>query len=353
MSTRRPAVTRADVAREAGTSVAVVSYVVNDGPRRVAPETRERVLRAIETVGYTPDPIAKALASGVSGAYALVVPDVSNAFFAELAHRLQEAVAGADKVLLLGDAAESPEREARLLRTFAARRVDGVLVVGVGPRPDLAPLLDAGVPVVVLDRADAAVPVSSVSIDNAAAARAATEHLIGHGHSRIGIVAGPAGLPTAQERARGWRAALEEAGLPARPEWMREAPFTRRGGREAAGELLAGPDAPTALFVSNEQQAVGVLAAAHALGVAVPEDLALFTIDGTDDSEFSAPGISTAVQPLDRMARSAVGLLRPGGAPEHVVHDFALRIRGSCGAHDDAAAPDPLSTPPARPPETR
>lgn len=331
MSTRKPA-TRADVARVAGTSVAVVSYVVNGGPRPVAEHTRERVLQAIDAVGYRPNFIAQALASGVSGAYGLVVPDISNAFFSTLAHRLFDAVAGSGKVLLLGDAAENKTRENRLVSMFVQRNIDGLLFIGVDNTPDLHVALDDGVPVVMLDRVDESRPLSSIAIDNFSAAREATAHLIGHGHTRIALVAGPSELSTADDRAAGWERALTDAGLPIRADWRFKAPFSRNGGLDAASSLFDLNDRPDAVFASNEQQAVGIHAAAARRGLSIPGDLAVITVDGTEDSEFTHPAISTVVQPLDEIAHKAFDLL----TSKTIAHEtcaHALRLRGSCGTH--------------------
>lgn len=336
---KRPA-TRADVAREAGTSVAVVSYVVNDGPRPVAATTRNRVLRAIDAVGYSPNPIARALASGDSGAVGLIVPDISNAFFAALAHELEDAVAALGKVLLLGDSAESTTAENKLIGQFVGHRIDGIVFIGVDNTANTRAALDAGVPVVMLDRVDTEKPCSSIAIDNVAAARAATEHLIGHGHTRIGIIAGPPKLSTADDRLSGWTQALEKAGLPINPDWQYEAPFSRRGGLDAASAIFDTGDMPDALFASNEQQAIGLTRAASARGIDVPGDVAVVTIDGTDDSEYAHPTLSTIVQPLGEIARSAIGLLtHPPGTAVHQTCSHTLRLRESCGAHPAHPAP--------------
>lgn len=212
-------VTREDVAREVDTSAAVVSYVVNGGPRPVAESTRARVLAAIDLVGYTSNSIAQALASGVSGTYGLIVPDISNPFFAALAHELADEVSAHGKVLLLGDSAESKEREQLLLRMFLRQQIDGVLFIGVDSAPEIEGAINAKVPVVMLDRADQRGEVSSVAVDNVARAEAATKHLIEHGYQKIGIIAGPSHLFTARDRRRGWEAALETAKLQVDLRW--------------------------------------------------------------------------------------------------------------------------------------
>ncbi|MFT4123271.1 MAG: LacI family DNA-binding transcriptional regulator [Microbacteriaceae bacterium] len=331
-------ITRTDVAREAGTSVAVVSYVVNDGPRPVAAATRQRVLDAIARTGYRPDSIARALAAGSTLSYGLVVPSIANPFFAELAHAVEDRLFAAGRVLLLGDSAESKQRETELIASLHEHRVEGLLVVGVDDRPEVADLVADATPVVALDRLPSPGRTAAVSIDNRAAARAAVEHLIGHGHRTVGILAGPAGLSTAVEREQGWRDALSAAGLAEAP--VARAGFDKRGGYETALRLLAGPERPTALFVSSDQQAIGVLRAAHELGVAVPEQLAVVTFDGTQDTRYSVPALSTVVQPTSELAEVAVRLLldRDGFAPVHRRLAFSLELRRSCGC---AAVPDP------------
>ncbi|WP_417563298.1 LacI family DNA-binding transcriptional regulator [Microbacterium sp.] len=330
-----PRVTREDVARVAGTSTAVVSYVINNGPRPVADATRRRVLAAIDAVGYEPDTIARALASGTTGSYGLIVPDISNPFFAGLAHELQLATAAAGRVVILADAAEDKQRETELLRSFAARRIDGLLFVGVDDDPDLTPILAASIPTVSLDRTPDSHPLSSVAIDNVAAARDVTAHLIAHGYTHIGIVGGPPELLLARERSDGWRQALADAGIPVDRRWAAHAPFTNKGGFDAAMAMLTAPDRPRAIFAASEQQAVGLLSAASDLGLRVPDDLAVISFDGTDASEYTVPRLSGAVQPLGEIAQAAVSLLDSARAqpPAHVVIPHRLRLRPSCGDH--------------------
>lgn len=336
-SRRRARVTREDVARAAGTSTAVVSYVINDGPRPVAEKTRLRVLAAIEEVGYEPDAIARALASGVTGAYGLIVPDIANPYFAALAHVLADATSAADRVLLLGDSIEDVAREAELIRSFARRKVDGLLLATVDGRPDLTPASANRIPVVVIDRVDPGLEASTVAIDNVAAARAVTEHLLAHGYDSHGIVSGPADLLIARERVQGWSAALDAARVDQAHRAVTEAPFSRAGGREAGLHLLDGPTRPRAIFASSEAQAVGVLSAAAERGLRVPDDIAVMSFDGTETSDFTVPKLSSAVQPLDEIARAAVSLLgrKSGIAPAHQLIGFDLRLRASCGSHRD------------------
>lgn len=334
--------TRADVARLAGTSVAVVSYVVNNGPRPVADSTRDRVLAAIERTRYRPNGIAKALSSGATRTYGLVVPDISNPFFAAMAHAVEDEVFAADMVLLLGDSAESSEREAEILSNLQHNQVDGLLLVGIDNHPHVRSIVEQGTPVVVLDRIGDESPAASVGIDNVAAARAATEHLMGHGYPSIGMIGGPHELSTASDRRRGWSEAMTTGGLAVNEEWLREAAFSKAAGF-AVGQAMfsrnGGSGLPRAFFVANDQQAIGILRAASEAGLRVPEDVAIVTFDGTDDSAYSVPPLTTIRQPIEEIARNAVALLLEPDSftSNRITCDFELVIRRSCGC------PSPLT----------
>jgi LacI family transcriptional regulator len=311
----------------------VVSYVVNNGPRPVAPQTRQRVLAAIADIGYRPNGIAKSLAAGSTRTFGLVVPDISNPFFSAMAHAIEDELFAAGMVLLLGDSAESREREGEILTSLQQNQVDGLLLVGTDNHPRVQALVEQGTPVVVLDRIADDSPAASVTIDNESAAYEATRHLIEHGYTTIGIVAGPHELSTARDRTRGWSSALAEAGLKRRDAWFREAAFSKAAGFAVGQEIFAGGKLPRAFFVANDQQAVGILRAAHEAGVRVPEDVAIVTFDGTDDSLYSVPPLSTVRQPIDEIARIAVAmLLNPDSfTTNRVTCEFELVIRRSCG----------------------
>ncbi|MEQ3551516.1 LacI family DNA-binding transcriptional regulator [Pseudonocardia nematodicida] len=324
--------TQADVARAAGTSTAVVSYVLNEGSRPISAATREKVLRAIEEVGYRPNGVARALASGSTRTLGLVVPELANQFFATLAQALEAEASRYGLVLLLGDSAESVTRERELVETFVARQVDGLVYVGVGPHDAVQVATAAGLPVVVLDRAADDERAASVVIDNVAGARTATEHLLGHGRRRVGALLGPADLPTSRARHTGWLDALTAGGVPADDRYLRWAPFTRAGGHRAGLDLLGSGPVPDALFVASEDQALGLLCAAAELGVAVPGDLAVASFDGTEASRFSVPPLTTVAPRFDELARRTIDLLRAGApAPGAEICASDLVVRASCG----------------------
>jgi LacI family transcriptional regulator len=325
------------VARAAGTSTAVVSYVLNDGPRPVSSETRQKVLDAVESTGYRPDAIARALASGASRTLGMIVPDIANAFFTDLTDAVEEAASDAGLLLLLGDSDEDPARERELAESFVGRRVDGLLLVSVRPELDGRWVSSAGVPVVLLDRTIHDTRIHAITVDNHAGARAATEHLVEHGYSRIGLLGGPVDKPTAHARLDGWSDALRAAGREPDPDLVAHVPFTRHGGYEASLSLLDGTEPPDALFVASEQQAVGLLRATAKLGLRVPEDLALITFDGTEISEYCTPQLTTVAQPIAAIAADAIALItHHENHGKQITHRPELIIRHSCGCTPSA-----------------
>jgi LacI family transcriptional regulator len=324
-------VTRAEVAKEAGTSVAVVSYVINNGPRPVAQATRERVLAAIKKTGYRPNGIARALASGTTRTYGLVVPNIANPFISSMAHALQQEAFADGRVLLLGDSGDDRARELELINNLLHRQVDGLIYTSVDRHPYIDLIQASGTPCVMLDRVEPELNVCSIQVNEQHAARRATRHLIEHGYRDIAIICGPQEMLNTQDRISGWRLALEEAGLAVRPEWIFSTDYTRQGGYDATKQMLAG-ELPRALFATNEQQAFGCLRALSEHGLSAPKDLALVCFNGTLESAFNVPSLTTVRQPVTQMAKKAVEMLKKwDGQPHKYEFDFELEIGESCG----------------------
>jgi LacI family transcriptional regulator len=313
-------VTRNDVAEYAGVSTAVVSYVVNEGPRKVAPETRNRVLEAIRVLGYRPNATARALRMGTTRTFGLITPDGGNPLFAELAKAIDKAAAARGYVVLQTSADGDPATERAKIAELLARQVSGLLLVAPTEDPELT---DAEVPAIALNRV---LPtISSVRPAYREGARQGVEHLIGHGHRTIGLVVGGDGH---SERELGWRDALDAAGLPEGP--IARTTFSRKGGYLAAQSLL--PARPTAIFASSDLQAIGVLRALHESGLRVPEDIAIAAFDGTPETEYAWPPLTVVRQPLEELAREAVRRLIEGEeSVEALTFPTDLILRRSCG----------------------
>lgn len=327
-------VTRDDVAREAGTSVAVVSYVINNGPRPVAKATRQRVLDAIKSTGYRPNGVAQALASGKTRTYGLIVPNISNTFIASFAHALQQEALDNGLVILLGDAGDCRKRELDLINNLLRQQVDGLFYTSVDRHPYIDLIQASGTPFVMLDRVDPDLPVNMLHVDERAAARQVTAHLLSHGYREVGTICGPLEMLNAQDRLGGWRNALADYGIEERPEWIFPADYTRQGGYEAAQRMLANGRPPRALFCANEAQAIGCIRALSEHGMRVPEQVALVCFNGTEESAFYTPSLTTVCQPVREMAKAAIAMLLAWNG-EVKLQEFShrLMIGESCGCN--------------------
>ncbi len=302
---RRP--TQAEVARIAGTSTAVVSYVLNNGPRPVSAATRERVLAAIAQTGYRPNNVARALVSGKSSALGLIVPDLANPFLAQLAQCLEREFFEGGRCLLVGDSQDDTGREVAVVETMLRHQVDGLVWYSVDQPPPLDVIAAANIPVVILnatvEQRERTVGQGNehlicVTTDERRHSTMATEHLITHGCRVIAHVGGPSGRLNSRERSRGWKDALANAHL--QPGVHVTAPFTREGGFEAAATLArSGCDG---VVVSNEMQAIGLLAGLTAAGVSVGEEIAVIALNGTENAEYTVPSLSAIHLDVERLA---------------------------------------------------
>lgn len=330
MSTPSRRATRDDVARLAKTSTAVVSYVINDGPRHVSEERRQRVLAAMAALDYHPNALAQKLGATETRTLGMIVPNISNAYFSELALAVEDESVGHGRLLFLGNSNEDVAREGAYLESFIRQRVDGILIIGVAQSVTIERARRAGIAVVVVDRDLDDDDVVTVSIDHRAAARAATEHLLGHGHRAIACVTGPEGQAVAIDRLRGWEDALRSAGIDPGAQRIVRSPFSVTGGRQAWAEIAS--SGATAVFLGSDDQARGFIAAAHDAGSGIPSSLAVVSVDGTREGAQGSPTLTAVRQPYREIARIAIGaLLDPPGAPDHIYVDADLRLGRSCG----------------------
>lgn len=347
-------VTRDDVARLAGTSTAVVSYVINNGPRPVAAHTRERVLAAIKELGYRPDRVAQAMASQRTDLIGLIVPDARQPFFAEMAHAVEQAAAERGKMVLVGNSDYRQEREVHYLRAFLGMRVSGLVLISSGTSEQAAAEIDVwDARVVLLHRRPEVVDDVSVVIDDVGGAQRLTRHLLEHGYPYVACIGGMASTPTSgdpvTDHVTGWRRAMAEAGLSTAGRLFPCA-YTRYDAYRVALGLLSGPDRPPALVCSTDDQAIGVLRAARELRIDIPGELAVAGFDDVKEAALTDPPLTTVGSDREAMARAAVDLAigdtanvgsgtgtRTGsdGAPRLAerTHQFpvTLRIRRSCG----------------------
>ncbi|MEU6153236.1 substrate-binding domain-containing protein [Actinosynnema sp. NPDC047251] len=299
-----------DVASRANVSVGTVSNVLNR-PEVVAPATRDRVLGAIVELGFVRNDAARQLRSGTPRAIGLVVLDVGNPFFTDVARGVENTASEAGHAVILCNSDESAHREARHVELLAEQRVHGVLITPVDA--DLAAvrrLRERGVSVVLLDHPTDDPGLCSVAVDDRAGGELAVAHLLARGHRRIAMVNGPSRQHQARQRHRGAADAVRLAGLdPACLEEVRMPAMTVASGRLAAQDLVARAHRPDAMFCANDLMALGVLQVLLRAGVRVPEDVAVV---GYDDIEFAAAAavpLTSVHQPRELIGRTAASLV--------------------------------------------
>ena len=297
-----------DVARLAGVSTATASRALN-GTGQIAPATRDAIDAAVAQLGYHPNTAARSLVTRSTQTIALLLPDITNPFYAALVSGIQERALETGHTMLLCTTEGDPEREEQYLSLLRAKQVDGVLVDGlVLPPETITRFVRDGLPIVCLDRDIDSTLVPLVQVDNHLGARLATEHLLGLGHERIAHIAGARDLRISEDRIEGYRDAHRRAGAPVDPALLAVGSFTEQGGYDAARSLIAS-HAFTAVFAANDLSALGALSALAESGLRVPVDVSVVGFDDLRLARFTTPPLTTVHQPAGEIARHATTLL--------------------------------------------
>lgn len=325
---RRP--TMADVARRAGTSTAVVSYVVNGGPRPVASGTRALVEQAISDLGYRRDPLAGGLSAGRTNLVGLLVPDSSNAFFSEMARHIEQQARARGLLMLLGNTSYDPAVEQNYEAAFSDLRAVGTLVTSIaseaGPDNDCPRVYVHSKPQGALG--------PSVVFDDLNGAIEAVQHLRWHGHHDIHCITGPDDFGPAGRRKQGWSLALDKARLPQRGR-LHRVPFERMQAEERLRDMLSRADPrPHAVFATTDELALATLRAAFSLRIRVPEQLALVGFDGIREALHGGVRLTTVSVPMHDLAVQALDALgtRTGGQLGlNTVLPTAMALGETCG----------------------
>jgi LacI family transcriptional regulator, galactose operon repressor len=329
-------VTMADVAREVGVSMMTVSRVVNH-KGDVSETTRRRVLEAIERLGYRPSGIARGLATRRTGTLGLVVPDVANPFFAEVARGVEHVAYAEGYNVFLCNTDEDPEREVAVLNSLEEKRVDGIVLCSSRlENEDLRLVVDSHPAVVLVNRrlSGAGEQVRAVLVDDVLGGRLAAGHLVSRGHRAIGLLAGPEGSRSGRCRLQGYQAILEAAGVQLDADWVMGCAPVAEAGRKAAHVLLRTRPELTALLCYNDLVAVGVLRAATELGRSVPDDLAMVGFDDIPLAALVTPPLTTCRIPRYELGVRAVKLLlaqirEDSTGPEEIILQPELVVRES------------------------
>lgn len=298
-----------DVAKEAGVSVGTVSNVLNR-PHVVAPETLERVQKTIESMGFVPNGFARHLRAGYSKTLGLVVPDVANPFFTEVARGVEDAASRRDYAVFLCNSDESAEKEERYLSILIEHQVRGVLITPADNRPDrLDGLRDRGIAVALLDRESATSIQCSVSVDDIRGGEIGIQHLVELGHTRIAWVNGPESIPQCADRAVGVARAAKAAKAAISVVTVRAPLMNTVTGEEVTKEILALKEMPTAIFCANDLLALGVMRALMSEGIKVPEHISLLGYDDIAFASSAAIPLSSVAQPAYQLGVAAAELI--------------------------------------------
>ena len=333
-STAGQRVTIHDVARTAGVSVATVSKVIN-GRYGVAARTSERVQQVIDDLGYESSLVARSLRSHRTNVIGILVAEFEP-FSTEILKGTSQAITDTGYELLAysggGRAGNTVGWERRYLSRLSGTLIDGaILVTPTVVEPG------SSCPVVAIDPHTGPQGMPTVDSDSYAGAHAATAHLLGLGHRRIGFLGGRADLESSRQREEGYRAALAEAGIAVDPGLMRVAGYRRASAHEPARELLTLDERPTAIFAANDLSAIGTMDVASELGISIPDDLSLIGFDNIHESALTTPALTTINQPIQEMGSAAVDLLvhlinGSGDRDTHVRLPTELVERGSTRA---------------------
>ena len=325
-----------EVARHAGVSRATASLVLRDSPL-VAVETRARVAAAVAALGYVYNREAATLRSRRTKTVGLLVTEIQNPFFGEVALGVDAVADAADYVVFLASVGESVERQDRFLRRMREQKVDGMLICPAAGTPGdlVARLREWRMPCVQTQRFVSAQEGDYAGPDYDLGIQQAAEHLIRLGHRRIAFVGGDLSHSASRARWSGFAAALRRHGLA--PDLVLKAPPTRRTGVEAVPALLARPDAPTAALCFNDLVAFGMMAGLRRRGLRPGRDFAIVGVDDIPEAELSEPALTTVATLPRQVGEEAARLLLrriadPGGAQERIIMPARLIVRESCGA---------------------
>jgi len=300
-----------EVADMAGVSVGTVSHVIT-GSVPVSESLRTKVQAAIRELDYHPNHVARSLKTSKTRILGIIVPDMTISFFPQIIHGAEMAARERGYSVIAANSSESADRQRELLSLFRSQQVEGILVVvAAAPTPlgQMTRLIEAGVPVVCLDRVPEKIPVDSVSVDDVAAELGAM-HLIGQGYRRIAIVTGPLALKNERRRLQGYEQSLKRAGIKLDPALVWQGNLRPDDLAAMCGERLRDAAArPDALLCTNGPTALGALRAMRACSLETPDDIGFVTFDELTVDELFSPHITTIIQPAYEIGSQAANIL--------------------------------------------
>lgn len=322
-----------DVAKLANVSIATVSRVLNESGHKVSSETAEKVRQAVKELDYRPNALARALQMKKTMTIGVIIPDISNHYYAEIVRGIQSVADRTGYNIILQNTDRNQDQIVKSIYLLREKIVDGIIfsggtIHGYEPLSALKELRDR---VVVIGRHDVNFP--AIMVDNIAGATIAVEHLIEKGHRRIGLIGWSEHSTTAKDRLSGYKSALAQNSCPFEPALIRQGNLSPESGYKEAKILLSQDKPPTAIFAGNDQMAFGVIYAAIEMGLRVPEDLAVIGFDNIPLSSFFVPPLSTIQVPMFTLGAESmetlVSLMAGEDVPRIKLHKTNLVVRQS------------------------
>ncbi|MHB1455889.1 MAG: LacI family DNA-binding transcriptional regulator [Armatimonadota bacterium] len=334
-------ISQESLANELRLSLSTISRALRDDPH-ISVETRARVKEAAQRLGYRPNLLATSFRTGTTRTLGLIVMDITNPFYTDMARGSEDCAHERDFSVILGDSDASIERESLYLEIFKNRRVDGILITPIsGEERIYQSMHESGIPYVLIDAYDAHDTASSVTVDHIEGAYRAVRHLIDFGHSRIGFLGGALNIPPVKMMLMGYKKALSEANLKYNSPWVSEEGCDMEGGYLGMHKLLDQSERVTAVICTGDLIAIAAIKAIDEHGLRIPQD---FSLVGYDDIPLAArvtPALTTVVQNKYELGRIGTRILiheiasGPGSIHQTVVLRPRLEVRGSTGPVKD------------------
>lgn len=300
-------VTIYDVAEKAGVSIATVSKVINN-TGRISEKTRKKVQEIMEQLHYEPSMVASALTSKRTGTIGLLVPDIANPFFAEVARSFEDYAQKLGFGLVICSTDGQDEKARLYLSLLMRKQVDGLIITTYIKDADLlAQLMEREIPIVLFSIDIPTLSVNAVSVDDYKGGLQATNYLLSLGHKRIGVIAED--LSRSSYRVQGYKEAMTKAGVKVIESNIISTNTTVKDGEAAAQQLLKKKGRPTAIFACNDLLAIGAMEAARKLDIKIPEELSIIGFDNTILAEIANPSLTSVSQPIKEMANQAMTVL--------------------------------------------
>lgn len=328
-------VTIKTIAEKAGVSKATVSYVINN-KAGVGEETREKVLKIIDDLNYKPNSVARGLAGQSTEMIGLIIPDITDMFYADIIRGVELVANKLDYTINLCTTHGEEAKEKKMLEYFSSGRVDGIILMVYGvDNKLLVELKERRIPFVLIDYSQNQDQFCNIVIDNYWGGYKAADYLIGLNHKKIAYIHGIKDNIDDQKRFSGFKEAMAENDLMINKKYIEYGAYTRKGGYQAAKELLSRAELPTAVFAANDQMAIGVINAIQEEGLSVPEDISVIGFDDIEASRLMSPGLTTIRQPTYEMGKLAAEkifseLKDEESCKENINLKAKLVIRESC-----------------------